>query len=54
MVGFPTSLELSPSPEQMEFCGTFLSEWNFAGISFGGLSAKSKRSEIPQGELVAK
>jgi hypothetical protein len=24
----------------MEFCGNFLSIWNFAGISFGGLLAR--------------
>jgi hypothetical protein len=40
MVGFPTSLELSPNPEQMEFCGNFLSKWNFTGILFGGLLAR--------------
>jgi hypothetical protein len=26
MAGFPASLELSPSPEQMEFCGNFPSK----------------------------
>jgi hypothetical protein len=40
MAGFPASLELSPSPEQMEFRGNFLSKWNFAGISFGNLLAR--------------
>jgi hypothetical protein len=40
MAGFPASLELSPSPEQMEFCRNFLSKWNFAGILFGGLLAR--------------
>jgi hypothetical protein len=40
MAGFLASLESSPSPEQMEFCGNFLSNWNFAGILFGGLLAR--------------
>ncbi len=40
MAGFLASLELSPSPEQMEFCGNFLSKWNFLGILFGGLLAR--------------
>jgi hypothetical protein len=40
MAGFPANLESSPSPEQMKFCGNFLSKWNFAGISFGGLLAR--------------
>jgi hypothetical protein len=40
MAGFPASLELSLSPEQMEVCGNFLSKWNFAGILFGGLLAR--------------
>jgi hypothetical protein len=40
MAGILASLELSPSSEQMEFCMNFLSEWNFAGILFGGLLAK--------------
>ncbi len=34
------SLELSPSPEQMEFYGKFLSKWNFLGILFGRLLAR--------------
>jgi hypothetical protein len=40
MAGFSASLELSLSPEQMEFHGKFLSKWNFAGILFGGLLAR--------------
>jgi hypothetical protein len=40
MAGFLASSELSPSPEQMEFCGNFPSEWNFTGILFGGLLAR--------------
>jgi hypothetical protein len=40
MAGFPVSLELSPSPEQMEFRGNFLSKWNFVGILFGRLLAR--------------
>jgi hypothetical protein len=40
MMGFLASSELSPSPKQMEFCKNFLSEWNFSGISFGGLLAR--------------
>jgi hypothetical protein len=40
MAGFLASLELSLSPEQMEFCGNFQSKWNFSGISFGGLLAR--------------
>ncbi len=36
MAGFRASSESSPSLEQMEFCGNFLSEWTFAGILFGG------------------
>jgi hypothetical protein len=40
MAGFLASSELSPSPEQMEFHGNFLSKWNFSGISFGGLLAR--------------
>jgi hypothetical protein len=40
MVGFPASSELSPSLEQMEFCGNFLSKWNFTRISFGRLLAR--------------
>jgi hypothetical protein len=37
---FLASLESSLSPEQMEFCRNFLSEWNFVGISFGRLLAR--------------
>jgi hypothetical protein len=37
MAGFLASLESSPSPDQMEFHGNFLSKWNFLGILFGGL-----------------
>jgi hypothetical protein len=40
MAGFLASSESSPSLEQMEFCGNFLSEWNFSGILFGGLFAR--------------
>ncbi len=40
IVGFPASSELSPSPERMEFCGNFLSKWNFAEILFGRLLAR--------------
>jgi hypothetical protein len=40
MGGFLASLESNPSPEQMEFCGNFLSKWNFAGILFGRLLAR--------------
>jgi hypothetical protein len=40
MAGFLASLELSLSPEQMEFCGNFLSGWNYLGILFGGLLAR--------------
>ncbi len=40
MAGFLESSELSPSPEQMEFHGNFLSEWNFLGILFGRLLAR--------------
>ncbi len=40
MAGFGASLELSPSPEQIEFCGNFLSKWNFAGILIGSLLAR--------------
>jgi hypothetical protein len=40
LAGFMASSELSPSPEQMEFCGNFLSKWNFWGILFGGLLAR--------------
>ncbi len=40
MAGFLASSESSPSPEQMEFHGNFLSEWNFLGILFGGLLAR--------------
>jgi hypothetical protein len=40
MVGFPASLESSPSPEQMECRGNFLSKWNFSGILFGRLLAR--------------
>jgi hypothetical protein len=38
--GIPDESKLSPSPEQMEFCTNFLIEWNFVGISFGGLLAR--------------
>jgi hypothetical protein len=38
--GISGKLELSPSPEQMEFHQTFLSKQNFAGIFFGGLLAR--------------
>jgi hypothetical protein len=37
IAGFPASSELSPSPEQMEFCKNFLSKWNSTVIPFGGL-----------------
>jgi hypothetical protein len=40
MMGFLASMESSQSPEQMEFCGNFLSKWNFLGISFGRLLAR--------------
>jgi hypothetical protein len=40
MTGFLASSELSPSPEQIEFCGNFLSKWNFTGILFGRLLAR--------------
>ncbi len=40
MVGFPEILESSPSPEQMEFCGNYLSKLVFLGILFGGLLAR--------------
>jgi hypothetical protein len=40
MAGFLASLELSPSPKQIEFCENFLSEWNFLGILFGGPLAR--------------
>jgi hypothetical protein len=40
MAGFVVSLELSPSLEQMEFCGNFLSKGNFSGILFGRLLAR--------------
>ncbi len=40
MAGFLASLESSPSPKQMEFCGNFLSKWNFSGILFGRLLAR--------------
>jgi hypothetical protein len=40
MAEFVASSELSPSPEQMEICGNFLSKWNFVGILFGGLLAR--------------
>jgi hypothetical protein len=40
MAGFLASLESSLSLEQMEFCGNFLSKWNFLGILFVGLLAR--------------
>jgi hypothetical protein len=40
MAGFLVSLESSPSPERMKFCGDFLSEWNFLGILFGRFLAR--------------
>jgi hypothetical protein len=40
MAGFLASLESSPSPKQMEFCGNFPSKWKFLGILFGGLLAR--------------
>ncbi len=40
MAGFPASSESSLSPEQMYFCGNFLSEWNFAGIPVDRLLVK--------------
>jgi hypothetical protein len=40
MAGFPASSESSPSPEQMELRGNFLSKWNFAGILFDRLLAR--------------
>jgi hypothetical protein len=61
MTGFPASLELSPNPEQMEFCGNFLSKWNFLGISIGRLLARiaeyllnggPKRGEIPHSLMI--
>ncbi len=38
--GIPNESESSPSPEQMEFCGNFLSKWNFTGILSGRLLAR--------------
>jgi hypothetical protein len=40
MAGFLATSELSPSPEQIEFRGNFMSEWNFARILFVGLLAR--------------
>jgi hypothetical protein len=40
MAGFLASSELSPSPEQIDFCGNFLSKLNFSGILFGRLLAR--------------
>jgi hypothetical protein len=56
MAGFPASSESSPSLEQMEFCGNFLSEWRFSGNLVWRTFSKnhlifakweSERSDIP-------